>query len=35
MTTLLGLDLTGRDVLVAGGGPVAARRAADLTDGGA
>lgn len=35
MTTLLGLDLTGRDVLVAGGGPVAARRAADLTEAGA
>ncbi|MFC8923803.1 uroporphyrinogen-III C-methyltransferase [Cellulosimicrobium sp. NPDC057127] len=27
MTTLLGLDLAGRTVLVAGGGPVAARRA--------
>ncbi|WNB87162.1 NAD(P)-dependent oxidoreductase [Cellulomonas sp. ATA003] len=26
MTTLLGVDLTGRTVLVAGGGPVAARR---------
>ncbi len=26
MTTLLGIDLTGREVLVAGGGPVAARR---------
>src|SRR4051794_33944890 len=27
MTTLLGVDLTGRAVLVVGGGPVAARRA--------
>lgn len=36
MTTLMGLDLTGRAVLVAGGGPVAARRAqALLADGAA
>ena len=30
MTTLLGIDLTGRPVLVAGGGPVAARRVQSL-----
>ena len=30
MTTLLGIDLTDRPVLVVGGGPVAARRAAQL-----
>ncbi|WP_435738096.1 uroporphyrinogen-III C-methyltransferase [Cellulosimicrobium sp. PMB13] len=35
MTTLLGLDVTGRTVLVAGGGPVAARRARALADDGA
>ncbi|TGO05278.1 uroporphyrinogen-III C-methyltransferase [Serinibacter arcticus] len=36
MTTLMGLDLTGRAVLVAGGGPVAARRVqALLADGAA
>ncbi|GAB3435410.1 uroporphyrinogen-III C-methyltransferase [Phycicoccus ginsengisoli] len=35
MTTLLGLDLRDRPVLVAGGGPVAARRAAALADDGA
>lgn len=35
MTTLLGLDLAGRDVLVAGGGPVSARRAGALADDGA
>ena len=33
MTTLVGLDLAGRPVLVAGGGPVAARRVAALVDG--
>ncbi|WP_454041927.1 uroporphyrinogen-III C-methyltransferase [Cellulosimicrobium sp. Marseille-Q8652] len=35
MTTLLGLDLSGRTVLVAGGGPVAARRARTMLDDGA
>ncbi len=35
MTTMLGLDLRGRAVLVAGGGPVAARRAAALVADGA
>lgn len=35
MTTLLGLDVTGRPVLVAGGGPVAARRAGALAADGA
>ncbi|WP_265520116.1 uroporphyrinogen-III C-methyltransferase [Oerskovia flava] len=35
MTSLLGLDLAGRTVLVAGGGPVAARRARALHDDGA
>jgi uroporphyrin-III C-methyltransferase/precorrin-2 dehydrogenase/sirohydrochlorin ferrochelatase len=35
MTTLVGLDVTGRPVLVAGGGPVAARRATALVDDGA
>jgi uroporphyrin-III C-methyltransferase/precorrin-2 dehydrogenase/sirohydrochlorin ferrochelatase len=35
MTALLGLDLTGRAVLVAGGGPVAARRARPLAAEGA
>jgi uroporphyrin-III C-methyltransferase/precorrin-2 dehydrogenase/sirohydrochlorin ferrochelatase len=35
VTTLLGLDLQGRRVLVAGGGPVAARRAAGLVADGA
>ena len=35
MTTLLGLDLTARPVLVAGGGPVAARRARALVADGA
>ncbi len=35
MTTLVGLDLAGRAVLVAGGGPVAARRIATLLDDGA
>ncbi|WP_426310492.1 uroporphyrinogen-III C-methyltransferase [Cellulosimicrobium sp. E-16] len=35
MTTLLGLDLAGRTVLVAGGGPVAARRARAMADDGA
>ncbi|MBD5785808.1 uroporphyrinogen-III C-methyltransferase [Cellulosimicrobium terreum] len=35
MTTLLGLDLAGRSVLVAGGGPVAARRARAMLDDGA
>lgn len=35
MTTLVGLDLTGRSVLVAGGGPVAARRVAAMVDDGA
>lgn len=35
MTTLLGLDLAGRPVLVAGGGPVAARRATALAADGA
>jgi uroporphyrin-III C-methyltransferase / precorrin-2 dehydrogenase / sirohydrochlorin ferrochelatase len=35
MTTLVGLDVTGRAVLVAGGGPVAARRAAALAADGA
>ena len=35
MTTLLGLDLAGRTVLVAGGGPVAARRARRMLDDGA
>ncbi len=35
MTTLLGIDLTDRRVLVVGGGPVAARRAAQLLRNGA
>lgn len=35
MTFLLGLDLTGRDVLAVGGGPVSARRVADLVAAGA
>ncbi len=35
MTTLLGLELAGRTVLVAGGGPVAARRARAMADDGA
>ena len=35
MTTLLGLDVTGKPVLVAGGGPVAARRATSLAADGA
>jgi uroporphyrin-III C-methyltransferase/precorrin-2 dehydrogenase/sirohydrochlorin ferrochelatase len=35
MTTLLGLDLRDRPVLVAGGGPVAARRAAAFAEDGA
>jgi uroporphyrin-III C-methyltransferase / precorrin-2 dehydrogenase / sirohydrochlorin ferrochelatase len=35
MTTLVGLDLTGRRVVVAGGGPVAARRATALARDGA
>jgi uroporphyrin-III C-methyltransferase/precorrin-2 dehydrogenase/sirohydrochlorin ferrochelatase len=35
MTTLVGLDLTGRRVVVAGGGPVAARRAIALARDGA
>jgi uroporphyrin-III C-methyltransferase/precorrin-2 dehydrogenase/sirohydrochlorin ferrochelatase len=35
MTTLLGLDVTGRPVLVAGGGTVAARRASSLAADGA
>jgi uroporphyrin-III C-methyltransferase/precorrin-2 dehydrogenase/sirohydrochlorin ferrochelatase len=35
MTTLVGLDLSGRAVLVAGGGPVAARRVATLLEDGA
>ncbi|GII98442.1 uroporphyrin-III C-methyltransferase/precorrin-2 dehydrogenase/sirohydrochlorin ferrochelatase [Sediminihabitans luteus] len=35
MTTLLGVDVAGRDVLVAGGGPVAARRARALVADGA
>ena len=35
MTTLLGLDLAGRAVLVAGGGPLAARRATALAADGA
>ncbi|OJV57582.1 MAG: uroporphyrinogen-III C-methyltransferase [Cellulomonas sp. 73-145] len=35
MTTLLGIDLTDRPVLVVGGGPVAARRLAHLRDEGA
>lgn len=35
MTTLTGLDLAGRDVLVVGGGPVATRRARDLLTAGA
>jgi uroporphyrin-III C-methyltransferase/precorrin-2 dehydrogenase/sirohydrochlorin ferrochelatase len=35
MTTLYGLDLAGRDVLVVGGGPVSARRAGLLADDGA
>lgn len=35
MTTLMGLEVTGRAVLVAGGGPVAARRAAALAREGA
>ena len=35
MTTLLGVDLAGRDVLVAGGGPVAALKAAALVRDGA
>lgn len=33
--TLLGLDLTGRRVLVVGGGPIATRRAHTMLDGGA
>jgi uroporphyrin-III C-methyltransferase/precorrin-2 dehydrogenase/sirohydrochlorin ferrochelatase len=35
MTTLLGLDLAGKPVLVAGGGPVAARRACAMVEAGA
>ncbi|MGA8978778.1 MAG: uroporphyrinogen-III C-methyltransferase [Pedococcus sp.] len=35
MTTLLGLEVTGKPVLVAGGGPVAARRATSLAADGA
>ena len=35
MTTLLGVDLVGRPVLVAGGGPVAATKAAALVADGA
>lgn len=35
MTTLVGIDLAGRRVVVAGGGRVAARRAADLVTEGA
>ena len=35
MTTLVGLDVAGRRVLVAGGGPVAARRVAPLVSDGA
>lgn len=35
MTTLVGLDVTGRPVVVAGGGPVAARRATALAQDGA
>lgn len=35
MTTLVGLDLTGRRVIVAGGGPVAARRVTALAHDGA
>ena len=35
MTTLVGLDVSGRPVLVAGGGPVAARRASSLAADGA
>ena len=35
MTTLLGLEVTGKRVLVAGGGPVAARRATSLAADGA
>ena len=35
MTVLMGLEVAGRDVLVAGGGPVAARRAATLAEQGA
>ncbi|SED81122.1 uroporphyrinogen-III C-methyltransferase [Ruania alba] len=35
MTSLFGLDLAGRTVLIAGGGPVAARRAQTLFDDGA
>ena len=35
MTTLMGLEVAGRPVLVAGGGPVAARRAAVLAADGA
>lgn len=35
MTTLLGVDLVGREVLVAGGGPVAASKARALVDDGA
>ncbi|MBE9940058.1 precorrin-2 dehydrogenase/sirohydrochlorin ferrochelatase family protein, partial [Cellulosimicrobium cellulans] len=35
MTTLLGIDLAGRTVLVAGGGPVAARRVRAMADDGA
>jgi uroporphyrin-III C-methyltransferase/precorrin-2 dehydrogenase/sirohydrochlorin ferrochelatase len=35
MTTLVGLEVAGRPVLVAGGGPVAARRAQALADDGA
>ena len=34
-TTVLGVDLRGRRVLVAGGGPVATRRASTMLDGGA
>ena len=35
MTTMVGLEVTGRAVLVAGGGPVAARRATSLVSDGA
>ena len=35
MTTLLGVDLVGREVLVAGGGPVAVTKAAALVADGA